>query len=227
MVLVFDLDDTLYNERNYVLSGFRAVSGYLGSVYSVPEDEAFQLMALKLELGRGRIFDDTLEHFGLCTRKRVLNCISVYRGHAPDIRLDRDADACLERFSEHPLYIVTDGNKYVQNNKLVALGLFDRVRSCYITHRYGVKNSKPSSYCFFRICEREGVPPTEVVYVADNPNKDFVGIKPHGFRTVRLMQGHYRDLELPAEYEADHRLTGLSGLDLDFLDKVFRRDTTR
>jgi putative hydrolase of the HAD superfamily len=53
------------------------------------------------------------------------------------------------------------------------------------------------------------VHPDEVIYIGDNPHKDFVGIKPLGFRTVRIMRGNHRHVEMPPEYEADHRISSL------------------
>ncbi|HEX2953991.1 MAG TPA: HAD family hydrolase, partial [Bacillota bacterium] len=65
MVLVFDLDDTLYEELTFVKSGFRAVAGFLQERYGIPAQPSLELMLQKLEGGRGRIFDDLLLHHGI------------------------------------------------------------------------------------------------------------------------------------------------------------------
>ena len=221
MVLVFDLDDTLYNEITFVKSGFWAVSAHLSKSYSIPAENSYAFMVKRLsENGRGRVFDDTLQKFGLYSRKNVLKCVSVYRNHLPDIQLDREAEDCLQRFRDFPVYIVTDGNKTVQKNKLDALGLYDRVKFCFITHRYGIKNSKPSPYCFMKICARENISPQEVVYIGDNPNKDFVGIKPLGFKTIRILKGQHKDVKEPDHYEAHYQINTLSELNIDFLSQI-------
>jgi putative hydrolase of the HAD superfamily len=214
MVIAFDLDDTLYEEMSFVRSGFRAVSAYLSDVYSVPTTESFDLMMKSLERnGRGHIFDDVLSHFGAYSKKNIRRCISVYRQHFPDINLYPEADECLHRFENYPLYIVTDGNILVQRNKLIALGLYDRVRFCFLTHCYGKKNAKPSPYCLFLICKRENVRPEEVFYIGDNPEKDFVGIKRAGFKTIRILKGQYKDIVKSEEYEAEYIFNSLSELD--------------
>ena len=220
MILVFDLDDTLYEELTFVKSGFRAVAVYLNEHYSIPVQTGFEFMLEKISSGRGRIFDDLLIHHRIYKQQLVQKCVSIYRLHRPEIALHLEADACLERFSNYPLYIVTDGNKMVQNNKIKALGLDKRVKFCYITHRYGIKNAKPSPYCFLKICEREKVTPKEVFYIADNPHKDFVGIKPLGFRTIRVMQGAYREIRLSSDYEADNRIGTLDELTEEFLATI-------
>lgn len=220
-VLVFDLDDTLYDELTYVNSGFRSVARFLAGEFGLDFTAANLFMQQKLAGGRGRIFDDTLAHFQLYSQRNVRRCLAAYRLHEPTISLYSEADMCLERLRNLPLYIVTDGNKIVQRNKLKALGLQQRVRRCLITHRFGLRQAKPSPYCFLKICDTEKVEPQQVVYVADNPHKDFVGIKPLGFKTVRVLSGQYRDVMRTPEYEADIRIVSLADLDQAFLETIF------
>lgn len=218
MILVFDLDDTLYEEITYVRSGFQAVANYLKDKYDIPDQEGFAIMIQALEtLGRGKVFDAVLHRFNIYSSKNVHKCVTIYRLHAPIIKLSSDGEACLERFRDFPTYIVTDGNKVVQKNKLLALGIYDRVKHPYITHRYGIKNSKPSPYCFLKICERERVSPDQVVYIGDNPNKDFVGIKPLGFNTIRVLTGHFKDLVKDSEFEAHCNIKSLDELTVDLV----------
>lgn len=220
LVLVFDLDDTLYDELTYVHSGFRAVSSFLEAEYNLPAEASFPWMMERLAGGRGTIFDDLLRTYGMYSKGLVWKCVSVYRGHKPDIRLSEGAVKCLERFRDYPKYTVTDGNKIVQTNKIKALGLTDVMKGCFVTHRYGIRHAKPSPYCFMKICEREKVPPQEIVYIGDNPRKDFVGLKPLGFKTVRVLQGQHRDLRMPAEYEAEYQIQSLDELTEEFLESL-------
>lgn len=220
MIIVFDLDDTLYDEITFVKSGFFEVANYLEREFSLPQKQTFNFMIQRLNEGRGKIFDDTLLNFGLFSKKGVERCLSVYRKHQPYIQLDVEADNCLKRFSKYPIYIVTDGNKLVQKNKLVALGLNDRVKFSYITHRYGIRNAKPSPFCFQHICHRENVEPNQVVYIGDNPNKDFVGIKPLGFKTVRLLKGNFKDFRKTPMFEADLEITSLRELTLEQINLI-------
>lgn len=220
MVIVFDLDDTLYNEVTYVQSGFRAVADFLYKTYAISVKDSYVVMVEHLKQGRGRIFDDTLQSFGVFSKKAVVQCITIYRSHIPDIMLYEDSIQCLRRLKGLPVYIVTDGNKLVQKSKLVSLGLYHTVNFCFITHRYGVKNAKPSPHCFLRICGREKVEPKQVVYIGDNPHKDFVSIKALGFKTIRIMRGHFKDVVKPAEFEADYQIQSLDELTEEFLRKM-------
>lgn len=222
-VLVFDLDDTLYDELTFVYSGFRAVSQFLNTHCNFSTEESYEWMIKALPQGRGHIFDELLESYGIHSKKLVRQCLSVYRTHKPDISLEIEADACLGRFADYPIYIVTDGNKLVQYNKIKALGLESRVKDFFITHRHGVKHAKPSPHCFLKICQREQVTPNQVVYIADNIRKDFVGIKPLGFRTVRIMQGQHQHVIMSDEYEAEYKVQSLAELDKVLLNNLFGR----
>lgn len=116
-VLVFDLDDTLYPEITFVISGFKSVATFLNASYGVDEKAALALMIEELKKGRGKIFDDLLKAFSIFSKILVKKCLSIYRSHKPNISLYPDAARCLKRFKDTPLYIVTDGNKLVQHNK--------------------------------------------------------------------------------------------------------------
>lgn len=220
MVIVFDLDDTLYDESSFVRSGFDAVADYLQEVFSIPSEDSLIYMLERLSKGRGHIFDDLLMKNVIFSIKNVKRCLSVYREHKPKINLYKEAIDCLDRFRKYPIYVVTDGNKQVQHNKLNSLDLCNKVEFCYLTHRYGKDKAKPSPYCFFKICERENVGPCNVVYVGDNPSKDFVGIKPFGFKTVRVLKGKYKTIEMDRKFEADNRINSLAQLDQSMIDGI-------
>ena len=215
-VVVFDLDDTLYEEMSFVRGGFRAVAAWLErEVPGARAEKCYEWMLDELARnGRGRVFDAVLERLGRrASRRMVAACVQVYRRQEPKLRLYPDAERALRSLDAAgvPVYIVTDGHPGVQSAKLRALGLAGRtsIRRCYLTRRYGLRHEKPSPYCFLRISERESVPPGRVVYVGDNPCKDFVGIRPLGFRTVRVMRGAHAGVELDEVHEAEVRVRDL------------------
>jgi putative hydrolase of the HAD superfamily len=119
-----------------------------------------------------------------------------------------------------PLYIVTDGNKLVQHRKLAALNLLSRVKRSFITHRFGIRHAKPSPYCFQRICALENTSPQQVIYIADNPVKDFVGIKPLGYKTIRVLTGQHKSTVMPPAFEADRQIHSLAELDWALINTI-------
>lgn len=220
-VVVFDLDDTLYEEMSYVLSGFRAVAGHLSAKYGLGRSQVYMRMREVLQAhGRGAVFDEVLAEHRLASRARIRECLAVYRAHEPRLKLHADAVRCLSRLRSYPLYIVTDGNKLVQGRKVQALALDRRVSRVFITHRHGVANAKPSPYCFSLIAACEKRAPEEIMYVADDPSKDFVGLKPLGFRTARVLRGRHTHVKAGPSHEAELVWANLDPLTADLLDSL-------
>lgn len=209
MVVVFDLDDTLYDELTFVFGGFRAVANFLSQNLDLSVEYIEAGLKEELLVKRKEVFDRFLIKQHAFNKKLVATCLSIYRSHKPHLKLYPDAEECLKGLKGNSLYVVTDGNKIVQKSKFIALGLDKLMRKCVCTNAYGIKYAKPSPYCFMKICEWEKVSPSEVVYIADNPYKDFVGIKPLGFKTIRLLRGPYKNLILPGDFEADHKIKSL------------------
>ena len=222
MIIVFDLDDTLYEEITYVRSGFKAVADYLSKTYGVEESEKIYtefVQALE-EQGRGKIFDVVLSKYRLSNKTLIKKCLSVYRQHNPKICLSIAGKACLERFKDYTKYLVTDGNKVVQTKKIKALKIYKYFRNIIPTHNYGVKYSKPSTYCFHKILQWERANPNDLIYIGDNPKKDFVNLKKDGFRTVRVMTGEHKDVEAQFKHKADYQINSLDELSIKTLKKM-------
>lgn len=211
-VIVFDLDDTLYDEIEYVKSCFKEVSNYFSYKFKIDKSLIYNYMIQDLETnGRGKIFDNMLENFKIYSKENIKKAILVYRTHKPNIVLPQESIEVLRYYNslKIPIYIVTDGNKIVQNRKIEALGVRKYIKKDFITHRYGIKNSKPSTYCFEKIAKLEKVEYKDIVYIGDNPNKDFVNIKKLGFRTIRVLKGMFSNSNKETEFEAELNILSL------------------
>lgn len=208
MIPIFDLDDTLYDEASYVRSGFRAVARWGEERFGQSAAESLaEMETLLAREGRGRVFDEWLRG-----RASVREAVKVYRHHEPEIELAANAASLLDRLAGKPLYLVTDGHKIVQAKKVAALGLAGRFRHCYLTNRYGRSAAKPSLRCFDLIREREKTEWADLVYIGDNPAKDFVALNRVGAHTVRVLTGRHAEDAAAAGYEARHRITSLDEL---------------
>ncbi len=191
--VIFDLDDTLYNEIDYIRSGFRAVSDRLGGGFEE------RLLGF-FEAGTAPI-DALLRELGRQEEKAAL--LAVYRAHRPDIRLNAGAEALLRslRAKGLRLGIVTDGRPEGQRNKLAALGLESLVDDIIITDELGgAQFRKPCDIAFRILQTRWRLPAAEIAYVGDNPVKDFQGPKQLGMLPIwyRNPDGLYTGAEAPA-----------------------------
>ena len=221
MILVFDLDDTLYPEIEYVKSGLWAVSKYISKKYDLNYKIIFEEMFLDLNInGRGLLFNNILIKHEIYSINELKKCISVYRNHNPDIIIYNEAKICLERFIDYKKYIITDGNIIVQRKKINALNIKHKFVKTIPTYQYGINFSKPSTLCFKKIIKWENCSPSDIVYIGDNPWKDFVNIKKEGINTVRVLTGGFKDLSLDQEHEAEYTLKSLDQLTINFIKKI-------
>lgn len=191
MILIFDLDDTLYEELQFVRSGLRAVARFGECRFGLDRLSSETFLAASLaRCGREKIFDRWLRNNDAWSIGRVKACVDVYRHHSPNLTLFCGAGSILDTLTRQTnLYVVTDGHKVVQRNKIRALNLHRWFRKCLVTHHYGVRYAKPSTHCFDLIRQAEGAKWSELVYIGDNPEKDFVGLNALGAVTIRVRTG--------------------------------------
>ena len=185
--LVCDLDDTLYAEAGYVLSGFRAVDRWLIATHGL---ERFLPTATELFLRglRGRIFDEALGAIGQkATSELVAAMVAVYRDHRPDIQLLPEVEAFLGKVAGNcRMGLLTDGYLGVQQRKVEALGIAGRFQAIVFTDALGREFWKPHTAAFRRIMEVLPGEAAGYVYVGDNPRKDFIAPRQLGWKTVRI-----------------------------------------
>lgn len=186
---VFDLDDTLYLERDYVRSGFHTVDAWATRELGVSGlfDAAWSLF---LRGVRGTSLTDAFDAIGRpLTRGEIETVVSLYRGHRPSVQLCADARELLSSLpAAVQVGIVTDGPARSQRAKLRALGLDQHDYAVEVTDERGPSWHKPNASAFRYIQSVLGVEPDRCTYVADNPIKDFAGPKLLGWRTVRIIR---------------------------------------
>ena len=216
MVLIFDLDDTLYDEMTYVRSGLRAVAAFGQVLFGWNENDSYKFMNDTLLMhGRGKVFDEWLHAHGRYSASCVSQCVHLYRHHTPNISLSKLTQKVLARYQgRYSLYLVTDGHKIVQQKKIAALGIESMFKRCLITHRFGIRHAKPSLYCFEKIRNAEKCAWSSMVYVGDNPAKDFVNLNAMGSLTIRVRTGSHAEAMARAGYDAQHTIQDLTHLPL-------------
>lgn len=184
-VVVFDLDDTLYKEIDFLKSAYRHIA-VLVSNANIPEDGVYQTL-WKTYLQGGNAFATVVQKYGfqLFTVGWMLN---VYRNHKPHITLDSDTRQTLERLKVAgvTMGIISDGRYVQQMNKIDALGLKDFIHEDDIIINTDRSRIKPDRQSFKRFMEKYGKD-SNFWYVGDNTAKDFVGPNTLGWKTVCLL----------------------------------------
>lgn len=187
--VVFDLDDTLYPERDYVRSGYGAVAEHLRRRLG-RQDPFEDWLWRRFRSGRsGGAFDALNEHFALgLSDADIADLVNVYRRHRPAIQPRPGAVEVLAGLRQRcPLGLLSDGYLPAQRLKLEALGLAGLFRAVVFTEEMGRECWKPSAAGYEAVRAQLGVPNEACAYVADNPAKDFLAPNRLGWRTVRLL----------------------------------------
>lgn len=154
--VLFDLDDTLYDEQQFVMGGFHAAAKHLEN----------KMKLAYYTQGRGKVFDYAL-------KTPLWELIAAYRGHEPDIQLYPDVIPVLAELKEmkYRLGIITDGHYLIQMSKISALKLAEWMDVIVYTDR--IKAPKPAKDGFLLATNTLKV--KSAVYVGNDPLKDFDG----------------------------------------------------
>lgn len=215
-VIVFDLDDTLFPEHEFVLSGFQAVSNWLETKYYLSGffEVAWQLFK---EGKRKTVFNLTLEELRFEYENSLIQeLLQIYRQHKPTISLHEDAKWAINYFKNyHQLGIITDGYLITQQNKVEALGIEASFDAIIYSDLYGRENWKPSPLPYQKIMQLLGCLGKECVYVGDNPQKDFVTAKTLDWMTVQICRegGEYSSVKKDSSYTADINILSFNELE--------------
>jgi putative hydrolase of the HAD superfamily len=132
---IFDLDDTLFLERDYMRSGYAAVAEYLekrkkgtgtGQTAGPSQSPFFEWLWARFERGQtAGAFDDLNAHFSLGLAKADIDeLVKVYREHRPTISpIPGIPDLLSQLHGRFALGLLADGFLPAQRLKLAALGL--------------------------------------------------------------------------------------------------------
>ncbi len=220
--VVFDLDDTLYLERDYVASGFQAVAADLASRFPLCRDEVFGFLWKQFLSGvRDNSFNDLLfEYPQLSQVVAVSELVTLYRTHQPCLGLLEGIGDLLDAVvaSGAETGIITDGPAVSQTAKIRALGLGSRIRQLVQTDEWGIQFRKPHPRAYEHIAAQTGIPAPECLYIGDNPEKDFCGARSLGWKTSRLRlsgQLHYA-IDAKVGFGADFEAGSVANL-TDFI----------
>jgi putative hydrolase of the HAD superfamily len=185
--LVFDLDDTLYVEKDFVMSGYRAVANHLADTGRCPFEGTFPMMVETYETrGRHLVFPVLLERFPDASLS-MAELIDVYRQHQPAIQLYPGYMELLRRLGRHyRLGIITDGLPAVQERKIRALGLNGVMDKVIYTWEYGSEKQKPHPLSFSLMLEYLRAEPASALFIGDNPDKDCRGAHAVGMKFAHV-----------------------------------------
>ncbi len=176
-VVVFDLDDTLYNEFDYLKSAYQQIARKLEPVN---HQTLFSFM-ISLYRSKENVFEIIEKRYQISKA----SLIDMYRYHDPQIKIFDGALAVLEgiKNKKGKIAIVTDGRSRTQMSKINALKISDLVDKIVISEEIGTEKPSLSN---FKIVE-EYFSGNAYCYIADNLKKDFIAPNILGWKTIGLI----------------------------------------
>lgn len=208
--VTFDLDDTLFLERDYVRSGVQAVGAWVRTHLGA---EGFAEHAWRAFTAgvRGQIFDVSLADCGVeSTPALIETLVTIYREHSPAINVLDDARSCLDRLRRQAvLAVVTDGPLSSQRAKAEALGVGEWALCTVFTAELGDGFGKPHPLAFEIVQQTAGVAGRVCAYIADNPLKDFAAPRSLGWATVRVRRAGSLHEDVPSGADVDVEVADL------------------
>ena len=207
--IIFDLDDTLYSERRFALSGFAAVARCAEASHGISSREAFAVLRNAIRDGRRTTAFQTLAAHVVADAAAVQAFREVYRRHVPQIRLPRASRQVLDEVRRTwRVGLLTNGLPDVQRAKVAALGLAALTDAIVYAHEVG--GGKPDSSAFAAVCDLLHVAPGRAVMTGDDPWCDIDGARGAGLHAIRIRRGWHRHVDAGHSGAADCTVRSLA-----------------
>ena len=190
--VIFDLDDTVYDEIEYCKSGFEAAADFAANLHETPDaKQIFSAFWQQFTAGnRTTVFNKALDKLKINYDKKLIDeLVKVYRNHFPKINLPRDCRDILCQLKEkYTLALLTDGFLPAQQLKVQALGIEKYFKSIVYTEQLGRQFWKPSPVGFEKLLKSLNAEPEAAAYVADNEEKDFIAPNQLGLSSIQIIR---------------------------------------
>jgi len=189
--VVFDLDDTLISEKEYIKSGYRHIAGIIEDRLAMDKNQVFDDLMSLFKVSPLNVFNRLYDKYQIeYSKEMILDLVKEYRGHFPDIQFYDDVLPCLSELKRSGLKvgIITDGYAIAQRQKLKAIHADEYFDEVIVTDELGREYWKPHPRSFEIMKEKFKVNFDEMIYVGDNPEKDFYISRTYPIKTVRILR---------------------------------------
>tara|TARA_X000000368_G_C23023716_1_gene709206 strand:+ start:809 stop:1459 length:651 start_codon:yes stop_codon:yes gene_type:complete len=208
--IVFDLDDTLYKEIDFVKSAYIFINNYVKKRMDVD-------VSLELEM----CINENINFFEFINSKTtsqkklsIEKYLELYRFHFPALSLSDDTKNFLNELILRKIEfsILTDGRSISQRNKIHSLGIFDKAKNIIISEETGFE--KPDLYNFKLIEHLQEN--KKFIYIGDNTSKDFIAPNNLNWDTICLLDNgqniHKQNFDLEDKFMPKNKINNLSDL---------------
>jgi len=183
MNLLFDLDDTLYPEKQHIFQGFWAVAQFFRSKYSLDGIKVYLELVFIFKDGSNKVFDDFL--YGKNITENPLDLVNIYRGAKRKLSLYSDVPENLKSLRDlgNKLILATNGRSEAQKEKIKNLKIEKYFDDIFILDDFGKEYWKPSVLIFNKIYNKYKGVLADYLFVG-NGQEDLEFAKKSGIRFV-------------------------------------------
>ncbi len=212
--VIFDLDDTLVSEISFCHSGYRETAEFIRKnvIKDRTPDEIYNELIDLFNTDHRNVFNRFLLNNNRADYDPMV-LVNVYRKHFPNIEYYDDVRPLVGELKKRGIMtgILSDGYAVTQRQKIKALRAEEDFDIIILTDEIGRDAWKPSPAGFELIAEKLGVKDSEMIYIGDNPEKDFYLSVTAGIKTVRIIRenGVYRDRDYYKGVKEDLRIDSL------------------
>lgn len=187
-IFVFDIDDTLYKEIDFLKSGYHAIATHILKNFSL---ELNPDVMLKQYFQGENVFQNIVNQVKSSTLS-LDYLLDIYRNHLPDIKLDIEIFNKLEAIKSQNFKIglLTDGRSITQRNKISALALDKFADDIIISEEIGVEKPNEQGYQFFM----NKYPDYYHYYIGDNIAKDFITPNQLHWTTIGILDHNNQNI---------------------------------
>ncbi|ANF51559.1 hypothetical protein A0O34_14060 [Chryseobacterium glaciei] len=173
--IIFDLDDTLMYEIDYLESAYLRIASMLD------ENNSGQLFEKMITS-----YKDKQDTFSLLETEYTVSkheLLDIYRNHYPLLKVNEDVNFVLDyiKNKNYKLGLITDGRSVTQRNKLKALNIESLFDEIIISEEFGSTKPNENNYKVFMTDTN-----MDYFYIGDNPKKDFITPNKLGWQTIAL-----------------------------------------
>ncbi|GAA0434849.1 HAD-IA family hydrolase [Lentibacillus halophilus] len=215
--IIFDLDDTLISERGYIKSGYYHIARLLSNRYNEDEEKLYNLLSELFNDNPRYIFNRLFDKLGIAyTKSDILEMVNEYRNHSPRISFYSDVLPFINLLKKRYIKtgIITDGYANAQHQKLKAVQANNHFDEIIVTDDLGKNYWKPHPMPFEIMKEKLNVSFDEMVYIGDNPEKDFYISNIYPIKAVRIIRNDsvYKNASYYKAVQASFKINSLSDL---------------
>lgn len=174
--IIFDLDDTIYEEIEYLKRAYKYISEKIiesDNVNHCSESIIYNyLLKTFIDEGRVALFQKAVQKFNInnFTVEHFLNCLRNVNICENEIEISKPILDIINKYqNSKDFFILTNGNVTQQKNKIRSLNIpFKETIKVYYSSALGKELEKPNPYFILKILNDHRLNKKQVIYIGDS-----------------------------------------------------------